>query len=92
MCSPPSRMNNSLPRPCLAVNPILQPEDRAAIDRLGVPSARSLLSSYYAIEEKLGFLDESHQGQGYWTWSRKELGYRAGSRPSTSPEELQQLS
>lgn len=68
------RINNSLPKPCLTVNPILQPEDRSAMDRLGIPR-KSLLSSYYAIEEKLGFLDESTRSR-VMDVVKKELGYQ----------------
>ena len=68
------RINNSLPKPCLTVNPILQSEDRAAMDRLGIPR-KSLLSSYYSIEEKLGFLDENTRAR-VMDVVKKELGYQ----------------
>lgn len=68
------RINNSLPRPCLTVNPILQPEDRSAMDRLGIPR-KSLLSSFYSIEEKLGFLDETARTR-VMEVVKKELGYQ----------------
>lgn len=68
------RINNSLPKPCLTVNPILQPEDRAAMERLGIPR-KSLLSSYYSLEEKLGFLDEITRAR-VMNVVKKELGYQ----------------
>ena len=77
------KLNNSLPRPCLVVNPILQPEDRAAIDRLGVPR-KTILSSYYAIEEKLGFLDEATRAR-VLDVIEKELGYQT-VKPFTNPK------
>lgn len=68
------KINNSLPRPCLTVSPILQQEDRAAIDRLGIPR-KAILSSYYSIEEKLGFLDEATRGR-VMDVVKRELGYQ----------------
>lgn len=68
------RLNHSLPRPCLVVNPILQPEDRAAIERLGIPR-KTILSGYYSIEEKLGFLDRVTRAKVMEVIER-ELGYQ----------------
>ncbi len=56
------RLNVKLPTPCILVNPILQAEDRAEIEKLDIPRKTSLYS-YYAIEEKLGFLDEKTRGR-----------------------------
>lgn len=73
------KVNNSLPRPCLVVNPILQPEDRAEIERLGIPR-KTILSGYYSIEEKLGFLDEPTRVR-VMEVIRKELGYQTVKQP-----------
>lgn len=67
-------LNNKLPKPCIMVNPILRPEDRAAIEGLGI-SRKTILSSYYAIEEKLGFLDEKTRVRVMDVIER-ELGYQ----------------
>lgn len=68
------RLNNKLPKPCITVNPILQPEDRAAIESLGV-SRKTILSSYYSIEKKLGFLDEKTR-ERVMEVIEHELGYQ----------------
>lgn len=68
------KVNNSLPKPCITVSPILQQEDRAAIEGLGIPR-KAILSSYYSIEEKLGFLDESTRAR-VMDVVKKELGYQ----------------
>lgn len=68
------RINNILPKPCITVNPILQPEDRAAIEGLGI-SRKAILSSYYSIEEKLGFLDEPTRNR-VMDVVKRELGYQ----------------
>lgn len=73
------KVNNTLPKPCLVVNPILQPEDRAAIDRLGIPR-KTILPGYYSIEEKLGFLDDSTRAR-VMEVIRKELGYQTVKQP-----------
>ena len=44
------------------------------MDRLGIPR-KSLLSSYYSIEEKLGFLDENTRAR-VMDVVKKELGYQ----------------
>lgn len=67
-------LNNELPKPCIVVNPILQPEDRAAIERLGIPR-KTILSSYYTIEQKLGFLDDDNRRR-VMEVIEKELGYQ----------------
>ena len=77
------RLNNSLPKPCLVVNAILQPEDRAAIERLGIPR-KTILSSYYSIEEKLSFLDSATRARVMDVIER-ELGYQT-VKPFTNPK------
>lgn len=67
-------MNNRLPKPCLVVNAILQPEDKAAIERAGIPR-KTILSGFYSIEEKLGFLDPVTRGK-VMDVIEKELGYQ----------------
>lgn len=76
------RLNIKLPKPCVLVNPILQPEDRAEIEKLDIPR-KTILSSYYAIEEKLGFLDEKTRERVMEVVER-ELGYRT-VRPQHNP-------
>lgn len=66
--------NNRLPRPCIVVNPILQAQDRAGIEALGV-ARKTILSSYYAIEERLTFLDEKTRARVMDVIER-ELGYQ----------------
>ena len=66
--------NNSLPKPCIVVNPILQAKDREAIEGLGV-ATKTILSSYYAIEERLTFLDEKTRARVMEVIER-ELGYQ----------------
>ena len=68
------RLNNSLPRPCIVVNPILRPEDKAAIEQLDIPR-KTILSGYYSIEEKLGFLDAATRARVMEVIER-ELGYQ----------------
>lgn len=68
------RFHNSLPKPCIVVNPILQPEDKAAIEGLGIPR-KTILSGYYSIEEKLGFLDRATRARVMEVIER-ELGYQ----------------
>ncbi len=68
------KLNNSLPKPCLVVSPILQPEDRAALDRLGIPR-KTILSGYYSIEEKLSFLEPVTRARVMDVIER-ELGYQ----------------
>ncbi|MFR2691124.1 MAG: hypothetical protein ACLTBV_07600 [Enterocloster bolteae] len=60
------RINNSLPKPCLTVNPILQSEDRAAMDRLGIPGN----PFYPAITPLRRNWDSWTRtpGPGLWTW------------------------
>lgn len=67
-------LNNKLPKPCIMVNPILRPEDQVAIERLGI-ARKTILSNYYAIEEKLGFLDEKTRARVMGVIQR-ELGYQ----------------
>lgn len=68
------KLNNKLPKPCILLNPILQLEDRAALDKLGIPR-KMILSSYYSIEEKLTFLDEANRKR-VMEVIEKELGYQ----------------
>ena len=68
------RLNNSLPKPCIVVNPILRPEDKAAIEQLDIPR-KTILSGFYSIEEKLGFLDEATRARVMEVIER-ELGYQ----------------
>lgn len=68
------KLNNKLPKPCILVNPILQREDRAELDGLGIPR-KMILSSYYSIEEKLTFLDEATRKR-VMEVIEKELGYQ----------------
>ena len=75
-------LNNELPKPCIVVNPILQPEDRAAIERLGVPR-KTILSSYYTIEKKLDFLDADTRRR-VMEVIEKELGYQT-AKTSRNP-------
>lgn len=77
------RLNVKLPKPCILVNPILQAEDRAEIEKLDIPR-KTILSSYYAIEEKLGFLDEKTRGRVMEVIER-ELGYRT-VKPQHNPK------
>lgn len=68
------RLHSSLPKPYLVLNPILQPEDRAAIERLGIPR-KTILPGYYSIEEKLGFLEAASRARVMEVIER-ELGYQ----------------
>lgn len=77
------RLNVKLPKPWILVNPILQPEDRAEIEKLEIPR-KTILSSYYAIEEKLGFLDEKNRARVMEVIER-ELGYRT-VKPQHNPK------
>lgn len=77
------RLNVKLPKPCILVNPILQAEDRAEIEKLDIPR-KTILSSYYAIEEKLGFLDEKTRERVMEVIER-ELGYRT-VKPQHNPK------
>lgn len=77
------QLNVKLPKPCILVNPILQAEDRAKIEKLDIPR-KTILSSYYAIEEKLGFLDEKTRGRVMEVIER-ELGYRT-VKPQHNPK------
>ncbi|MEG0688895.1 MAG: PTS sugar transporter subunit IIA [Hungatella sp.] len=67
-------VNYSLPRPCIVVNPILRAEDRIAIEHLLIPR-KTILSSYYAIEERLTFLDSETRARVMDVIER-ELGYQ----------------
>lgn len=77
------RLNVKLPKPCILVNPFLQAEDRAEIEKLDIPR-KTILSSYYAIEEKLSFLDEKTRGRVMEVIER-ELGYRT-VKPQHNPK------
>lgn len=66
--------HNSLPKPCVVVNPILQTKDRAAIEELGV-ARKTILSSYYSIEGRLTFLDDKTRAR-VMDVIEKELGYQ----------------
>lgn len=68
------KLNTGLPKPCILVNPILQTEDRTALDQLGIPR-KMILSSYYSIEEKLTFLDDENRRR-VMEVIEKELGYQ----------------
>lgn len=67
-------IGQTLPKPCLVVNPLLQPEDRSAIEHMGIMK-KTILSSYYSIEEKLGFLDPPTR-EKVMKVICKELGYQ----------------
>lgn len=56
------------------VNPILRPEDKTAIEQLDIPR-KTILSGYYSIEEKLGFLDAATRARVMEVIER-ELGYQ----------------
>lgn len=82
------KLNNSLPKPCIVVNPILQPEDKANIERLEIPR-KTILSGFYSIEEKLGFLDRDTRTRVMEVIER-ELGYQT-VKPMHNPKRFSSL-
>lgn len=73
-----TKLNNDLPKPSVVVNPIPTPADYAAIEQMGI-SRKKILSNYFAIEQKLCFLQENDRKR-VMEIIEKEFGYQSVSR------------